>query len=72
VATALNGLPKHVVSTTLIDPTWQNTTVISSDALDAVSALKEKPGRVYWSRSPRSCFYSPAATRNHSLTSCSG
>jgi dihydrofolate reductase len=45
VATALNGLPKHVVSTTLIDPTWQNTTVISSDVLDAVSALKEKPGR---------------------------
>jgi dihydrofolate reductase len=45
VATALNGLPKHVVSTTLTDPTWQNTRVIASDVVDAVSALKEKPGR---------------------------
>lgn len=45
VAAALNGLPKHVVSTTLTDPTWQNTTVISTDVVDAVSALKDKPGR---------------------------
>lgn len=45
VATALNGLPKHVVSTSLTNPTWQNTAVISSDVLDAVSALKDKPGR---------------------------
>lgn len=45
VATALNGLPKHVVSTTLTDPTWQNTNVISTDVVDAVSALKAKPGR---------------------------
>ena len=45
VAAALNMLPKHVVSTTLTDPTWQNTTVISTDVVDAVSALKDKPGR---------------------------
>jgi hypothetical protein len=29
-AAALNGLPKHVVLTTLADP-WQDTTVISTD-----------------------------------------
>lgn len=45
VAAALNTLPKHVVSTTLTDPTWQNTTVISADVVDAVSALKDRPGR---------------------------
>jgi hypothetical protein len=45
VAAALNGLPKHVVSTTLADPTWQNTTVISTDVIDAVSALRDGPGR---------------------------
>lgn len=45
VAAALNMLPKHVVSTTLTDPTWQNTTVISTDVVGAVSALKDRPGR---------------------------
>lgn len=45
VAAALNTLPKHVVSTTLTDPTWQNTTVISTDVVGAVSALKDRPGR---------------------------
>jgi hypothetical protein len=45
VATALNGLPKHVVSTSLTEPTWQNATVISSNVVDAVPALKDKPGR---------------------------
>jgi dihydrofolate reductase len=45
VATKLNGLPKHVVSTTLTDPTWQNTSVISTDVVEAVSALKDRPGR---------------------------
>lgn len=45
VAAALNGLPKHVVSTTLTEAGWNNTTVISSGVLDAVSALKDRPGR---------------------------
>lgn len=45
VAAALNMLPKHVVSTTLTDPTWKHTTVISTDVIDAVSTLKDKPGR---------------------------
>ena len=40
----MNALPKYVVSTTLTDPTWNNTTVISSDPVGAVRKLKEQPG----------------------------
>ena len=35
-----NGL-KYVVSNTLTDPQWHNTTVISGDPVDAVSKLKD-------------------------------
>jgi dihydrofolate reductase len=45
VAAALNTLPKHVVSTTLSDPTWNNTTVIGRDVVAAVTAFKAQPGR---------------------------
>ena len=45
VGRALNTLPKHVASTTLTDPTWQNTSVIAADVVDAVRALKDQPGR---------------------------
>ncbi|MBO1268301.1 dihydrofolate reductase family protein [Arthrobacter cavernae] len=45
VATALNGLPKYVVSSTLTDPTWNNTTVLSQDFLEAIAELKAESGR---------------------------
>ncbi len=43
--TALNTQPKYVTSTTLTDPRWTNTTVLSSDLVTAVRELKARPGR---------------------------
>lgn len=37
----INTIPKHVVSTTLTDPTWQNTTVVSGDVAAQVRELKK-------------------------------
>ncbi|TWF80441.1 dihydrofolate reductase [Pseudonocardia hierapolitana] len=45
VAAKLNGLPKHVVSSTLTDPGWKNVSVISAEPVGAVKALKDRPGR---------------------------
>jgi dihydrofolate reductase len=45
VSHGINVLPKYVPSTTLTDPTWQNTHVIKGDVEAAVRVLKAKPGR---------------------------
>jgi len=42
--TALNAKLKYVASTTLTDPRWANTTVLSGDLTAAVRELKAKPG----------------------------
>ena len=41
-ADKLNNDPKVVVSTTLTDPEWQNTTVISADVAEEIAKLKER------------------------------
>jgi dihydrofolate reductase len=45
VSHGINVLPKYVLSTTLIDPAWQNTHVINGDVEAAVRELKAMPGR---------------------------
>jgi dihydrofolate reductase len=45
ISHGINVLPKHVPSTTLQDPAWQNTHVITGDVEAAVRDLKAKPGR---------------------------
>jgi len=42
--TALHTRPKYVASTTLADPRWANTTVLSGDLMAAVRQLKAKQG----------------------------
>ena len=41
-ADKINSAPKYVVSTTLQDPTWQNTTVISGNVAEEIAKLKER------------------------------
>ncbi len=40
----LNRVHKYVVSTTLTDPQWENSTVLSGDPVREVAELKEQPG----------------------------
>src|SRR4051812_16978957 len=43
-ADKFNGMPKYVVSTTLRDPEWNNTTVVAHDVAGEVKRLREAPG----------------------------
>jgi dihydrofolate reductase len=42
LADRLNSKPKYVVSSTLQDPVWNNTTVLKGDAVSEVSTLKQQ------------------------------
>ncbi len=42
LADRLNSKPKYVVSSTLHDPAWHNSTVLEGDVVSAVSALKQQ------------------------------
>jgi dihydrofolate reductase len=42
LADRLNGLPKYVVSSTLEDPEWSNSTVLRGDAVNEVTKLKQE------------------------------
>src|ERR687888_2118457 len=42
LADRLNSMPKYVVSSTLADPDWNNSTVLKGDVVEEVSKLKQK------------------------------
>jgi dihydrofolate reductase len=44
IADALNTTPKYLASTTITDPRWADTTVLSGDLAAAIGELKAKPG----------------------------
>ncbi|MFI0369062.1 dihydrofolate reductase family protein [Actinomadura sp. 1N219] len=45
VSDYLNAVSKYVVSSTVKDPEWQNSTVLRGPLVDEVNALKAAPGR---------------------------
>ena len=42
MADRLNSMPKYVVSSTLKDPEWNNSTVLTGDTVHEVSRLKQE------------------------------
>jgi dihydrofolate reductase len=45
VSDRINSMAKFVVSTTLKEPEWANSSVISTDVVDEIRTLKEQPGQ---------------------------
>ncbi len=41
----INSMRKYVVSSTLTDPDWHNTMVVSGDPIEAIRRLKDQPGQ---------------------------
>jgi dihydrofolate reductase len=44
-ADRMNSLPKYIVSTTLEEAQWNNSTIIKENVAEEVSRLKQKPGQ---------------------------
>ncbi len=44
IGAALNARPKYVVSSTITDPGWEGTTVLSGDVAAAIGELRARPG----------------------------
>lgn len=63
-----NTMPKYVVSSTLIDPAWHNTTVLRS--LDEVAALKGSDSGPILLHDSALLAQSLAMTRSIATTSC--
>lgn len=45
VTAYLDSVAKYVVSATLTDPGWQNSTILPDEPLERIARLKEQPGR---------------------------
>ena len=45
MADAMNNQPKYVVSTTLKQATWKNSTLINGNVIQEIHALKQQPGK---------------------------
>jgi dihydrofolate reductase len=45
VSDYLNAVDKYVVSSTLVEPEWEKSTVLRGPVVDEVRALKDRPGR---------------------------
>lgn len=48
ITNALNRAEKYVVSSTMRESDWQNTTFLAGPLEEAVSRLKARPGRGWW------------------------
>ncbi len=44
VSAHLNAVDKYVISTTMDEPDWENSTVLHDDLVDEVQTLKDRPG----------------------------
>jgi hypothetical protein len=42
LADSLNSLPKYIVSSTLVDPDWNNSTVLKGDVVTDISKLTQE------------------------------
>ena len=68
LADRMNSKPKYVVSSTLQDPAWNDTTVLKGDAVSEVSALKRRLAAT--SLSPPASSSSTRCSSTTSSTSC--